>query len=127
MNGEIQSILFWIYFINLIVLIIHEIESAYWQEWNLFKLPGGLTGFLILHLPLLIIVLLGLIEMHKETTWGLICSLILSVSGIFAYFIHNHFIKNGRKEFTLLISKIILSSTLFLSTMQLVLTLLIIF
>jgi hypothetical protein len=124
---ELQTVLFWLYFTNLIFLIIHEIESAYWTEWNLFSLPIGLTGFLLAHIPLLVIFLFGLIEMYKQTTWGIICSLLLSASGILAYFIHNHFINKGRKEFTLLISKVILSLTLFFSTMQLVLTLLIIF
>jgi hypothetical protein len=27
------KILFWIYLINAILLINHEIDSAYWKEW----------------------------------------------------------------------------------------------
>jgi hypothetical protein len=41
--------LFWFYFMNAILLIVHEIDSAYWKEWELFKLRGGITGFLIIH------------------------------------------------------------------------------
>ncbi len=93
---EIQTFLFWVYFINLVVLVIHEIESAYWHEWKLFGLPGEITGFLILHVPLLGLLFWGLIEMREQSTLGLICSLILSASGVFAYFAHNHFIKKGR-------------------------------
>ena len=29
------------YFVNSVLLIVHEIDSAYWEEWNLFRLPGG--------------------------------------------------------------------------------------
>jgi len=52
--------LFWLYLINAVLLINHEIDSAYWKEWDLFKLPGGLAGFLLLHFPLLFIILYGL-------------------------------------------------------------------
>ena len=43
------EILFWVYLTNSVLLINHEIDSAYWEEWDLFKLPGGLTLFLIVH------------------------------------------------------------------------------
>jgi len=44
--------LLWIYFVYLVFLIIHELDSAYWKEWDLFRLPGGITVFLALHFPL---------------------------------------------------------------------------
>lgn len=31
------SLLFWIYLVNAVLLINHEIDSAYWQEWKLFS------------------------------------------------------------------------------------------
>jgi len=46
------KILFWLYLINAILLINHEIDSAFWKEWELFKLLGGIGGFLILHFPI---------------------------------------------------------------------------
>ncbi|MCK4852588.1 MAG: outer membrane lipoprotein-sorting protein, partial [Candidatus Omnitrophica bacterium] len=30
--------------VNSILLINHEIDSAYWNEWKLFKMKGGITG-----------------------------------------------------------------------------------
>ncbi len=47
-----EKFLFWIYLANAVLLINHEIDSAYWKEWDLFKLPGGITGFLIIHFHL---------------------------------------------------------------------------
>jgi hypothetical protein len=44
--------LFWIYMINAILLISHEIDSAYWKEWELFKLPGGIGVFWLHFVPL---------------------------------------------------------------------------
>ena len=57
--------LFWIYLINAVLLINHEIDSAYWKEWELFRLPGGITGFLVIHFPLLFLVLHGLVLVYQ--------------------------------------------------------------
>ena len=54
------QILFWLYLVNTVLLILHEMDSAYWKEWELFHLPGGITGFLLLHFPLYLIGLHGL-------------------------------------------------------------------
>ena len=32
------ELLFWLYLVNAVLLITHEIDSAYWKEWELFKL-----------------------------------------------------------------------------------------
>lgn len=118
MNG----LLFYIYLLNAVVLINHEIDSAYWKEWELFRLPGRVTGFLLLHFPLLAFVLYGLVLVREGSWAGLWCSLILAVGGIFAWSIHTWFIKRGREEFTTWISRFILRATLGLSLVQLLIT-----
>ncbi len=114
--------LFWIYLLNTVVLIIHEIDSAYWKEWELFRLPGGVTGFLLLHFPLLFLVLYGLVLVREGTRAGLIFSILLAGGGIFAFGIHSWFIKRGREEFTSAVSRAILHLTLVLSIVQAALT-----
>lgn len=114
--------LFWIYLLNAVVLIIHEIDSAYWKEWELFRLPGGVAGFLLLHFPLLVFVLYGLALVRDASRAGLFFSLVLAGSGIFAWAIHNWFISRGRVEFTPAISRGILYMTLILSVIQILLT-----
>ena len=114
--------LIWLYLFNSVLLINHEIDSAYWKEWELFKLPGGITGFLLIHFPLLLFVLYGLILVSRQTFSGMIFSLILCFSGIFAFSIHIYFLKNGRKEFDKPISKFILAATLIVSILQLIVT-----
>ena len=117
------KILFWIYLINAILLINHEIDSAYWKEWELFKLPGGIGAFLLLHFPLLFVILYGLVCLDRQTLTGLVVSLILSAGGIFAFCIHMTFIRKGRHEFDTPISRLILSSTLVVSIAQTAVTL----
>jgi hypothetical protein len=115
--------LFWVYLINAVLLINHEIDSAYWKEWDLFRIPGGITGFLIIHFPALFLVLCGLVLVYQGTMAGLIISLILGLSGVFAFTIHTYFIRRGREEFATPISRFILFATLFLSLIQLFITL----
>ena len=113
-----SDILFWIYLANAILIINHEIDSAYWKEWDLFKLPGGISGFLIIHFPLLFLILYGLVLVYKGSFSGLIISLVLSLSGIFAFSIHLFFIKKGRDEFKSPVSLFILAATLIVSLVQ---------
>jgi len=90
-----SDLLFWLYLTNAVLLINHEIDSAYWKEWEIFKLPGGITGFLLLHFPLLFFVLYGLVLIVRQSFWGFIFSIILCLGGIFAFVIHTYFLKQG--------------------------------
>jgi len=110
--------LFWIYLINAVLLINHEIDSAYWQEWELFRLPGGVSGFLLVHFPLLFVVLYGLVLVFQQSPAGLFFSLLLSLGGLFAFGIHTYFLRKGRDEFKSPMSQFILVATLVASLLQ---------
>ncbi|MFC2156531.1 DUF6713 family protein [Acidobacteriota bacterium] len=118
-----SDILFWMYMTNSILLIIHEIDSAYWKEWDLFKIPGGKTGFLLVHLPLLFFVLYGLVLVSSHVFSGLIFSLVLCLSGFFACAIHTYFLKKGKEEFNDPLSKSLLVLIGIVSVIQLGVTL----
>ncbi len=118
-----HDLLLWLYLTNAVLLINHEIDSAYWKEWELFRLPGGITGFLLLHFPLLFVVLYGLVLIARQSALGIIFSFILCFGGIFAFAIHAYFLKKGRREFNKPISKLILVLTLLVSLTQLIVTL----
>ncbi len=100
-----ETLFLWIYIITLALLINHEIDSAYWNEWKLFNLKGGVDGFLWVHIPLWIISLWGLTEIHAGTMAGMIVALIVSTAGIGCFSIHSWFISKGHKEFTTAISR----------------------
>jgi hypothetical protein len=117
-----KDILFWFYLLNTLALILHEIDSAYWREWEMFHLPGGETGFLLLHIPLLLPVLYGLVLVERIALAGLILSLLVSGAGLLAFSIHTVFIRRGNPQFKTAISQGILRATLLLSLGQLILT-----
>jgi hypothetical protein len=118
-----SDLLLWLYLANSMLLINHEIDSAYWKEWDLFKLPGGITGFLLLHFPLLFFILYGLTLVSNQSPAGLIFSLLLCFGGLFAVSIHTYFLKKGRMEFNQPVSKYILKAILLVSVVQLAVTL----
>jgi hypothetical protein len=118
-----EDIVFWLYLVNAVTLIVHEIDSAYWKEWQMFRLPGGVNTFLLLHIPLLVLVLYGLVLVDRGTPAGYPLSLALGLAGVFAFSIHTHFSRQGRVGFRTPISQAILWSTLLLSLAQLAVTL----
>jgi hypothetical protein len=118
-----QVALVWIYIVNATLLIVHEIESAYREEWKLFKLPGGINFFLLLHLPLVALILFGMAQLQQGTFNGYVISLVLAFAGIFAFTIHILFIRNGDRGFKTPLSLAILVATLIVSFVQAALTL----
>lgn len=59
-----------VYVVNATLLLLHEIESAYEKEWEILKLPGKITGFLLLHIPIIMILFYSVIEIEKSSTIG---------------------------------------------------------
>ena len=110
--------LLWLYLINATLLLIHEIDSAYWKEWELFRLPGGITGFLIIHLPLVFLVLWGLVLLTRHSMTGVFFSLFLAGGGLFAYLVHSYFLRRGQPQFNTVLSRLILRATLAVSAVQ---------
>ena len=56
------------YILNVTFLILHEIESGYEKEWEILKMPVKITGFLILHIPILFIIFYGFFLYYKIST-----------------------------------------------------------
>lgn len=117
------DVLFWLYLTNSILIISHEIDSAYWKEWEIFRIPGGITGFLLLHFPLLFFILYGLVLVSAQSGSGLVFSIVLGSGGLSAFSIHAYFLKKGREEFGQPISKMILVLTGIISVIQLAIAL----
>lgn len=123
-----EKVLLWLYIVNVTLVIIHEMDSAYWKEWELFKMKPlfksirepEIAGFLIVHIPLLIPFLYGIIEVYKMSKFGLILSFILGVIGIGAFIIHFIFLRKGYQQFNTFVSKLILIILLTSSLIQLI-------
>ena len=96
-----------LYIANATLLLLHEIESAYEKEWETLKLPGKITGFLLLHIPIIMILFYGLIEIEKSSNVGLIFGVILGIGGIIPSIVHKIIFKTA-DQFNLPISNAII-------------------
>jgi hypothetical protein len=112
-----------LYLLNFALLFTHEIDSAFWQEWDLFGIPGGIQVFLFLNFLLLLVALLGFRQVLLDTRASRWFSLLLGAAGVFAFSVHSYFILAGRPEFTLPASLVLLGLTLIVSLVQLLSTL----
>ena len=124
-----ESILLWSYLLNLVFLVLHEIDGAYWREWRFFGDFGrslsdsaGLSVYLWAHVPILIILLYGLVSLDSPA--GRIISLIFSGFMICHFFLHFVFKRKGHEGFDPLSSRIIFAGSLALSSLQLAATVL---
>ena len=111
--------LVWIYIANAVLLINHELDSAYWREWDMMGLPGGIGFFLLLHLPLFGLVLWGLVLLARGQTTGLYYSAAVGLVGLVACAVHGAFLLRGRPEFKTFPSLALLAAVLVVSTVQL--------
>ena len=92
---DIQSGLIIFYILNATLLLLHEIESAYEKEWEILKLPGKITGFLLMHIPIILFLFWGLIEIYKHTTTGIIFGIITGVGGLIPFVVHKFLVKRA--------------------------------
>lgn len=103
-----ENLILWLYIANLTLLIIHEMDSVYHEEWEMFGLKGGAPFFLILHIPLIVPLLYGMVLLERGTLAGMILALVGSVFGIGAFVIHAVYNARGDERFQSRISQIIL-------------------
>jgi hypothetical protein len=95
------------YMLNATLLLLHEIESAYEKEWEILKIPGKITVFLILHVPIILLIFYGLLEIEKQSSQGLRLGIIMGVAGVIPFLVHKIFVKR-KDHFNLLISNILI-------------------
>lgn len=113
-----KSMLSWLYLVNATILITHQIDAAYWHEWNLFGMPGGIQLNLLLNIPLVMLILFGQQCLTQSRTAGIIFSWLLAAAGVIAVSIHSYFLLHGDESFRLPISLGLLATTFFLSLVQ---------
>lgn len=77
-----------IYILNATLLLLHEIESAYAKEWEILKLPGRITFFLLLHIPIILVIFIGALGVEKLTWWGGYIAVLAGIGGTIPFLVH---------------------------------------
>jgi hypothetical protein len=102
-----MNILVILYALNATLLLLHEIESGYEREWELLKIPGGVTGFLAMHVPIILVLLYGLLEIDRQTSAGSVIGIIAGAGGLVPFLVHKIFVKREGR-FSLAVSSMII-------------------
>ena len=95
------------YILNATILILHEIESGYEKEWEILKLPGKLTGFILLHIPALFVFFYGLYGIILYPQASTVISILAGCVGFVPFLVHK-VIVNKKEHFNKTISNILI-------------------
>jgi hypothetical protein len=99
-RGASQQNLLIAYLVNASLVLCHEIDSAYWQEWQLFRLPGESTGFVAMHLVVVPIILVGLVMVARGSAQSRWWSIPIGVAGAAGCIAHLTFLARGDESFS---------------------------
>jgi hypothetical protein len=94
----------WLLFANIALLITHQIDAAYWHEWEMFHLPGGIQLYNAINLALFAAILGSVEPILNRKTAGYRNSLTLAALGACVLPIHAGFAIAGFTQFHLPVS-----------------------
>ncbi|PIG28605.1 hypothetical protein CLU93_2901 [Janthinobacterium sp. 35] len=92
------------YFWTMLFLILHQIDAAYWKEWEMFHVPGGVQGFLVFNLAAIALVLVGYRHVLLATPRAVLYACVCAVLGVGTCLIHAGFALAGMEQFHLPLS-----------------------
>jgi hypothetical protein len=107
-----------LYLLNFALLVTHQIDSAYWREWEMFRMPGGLQLNLVLNFLLALLALGGFVLVLGGTSIGHWAALVLAAAGLAAFTIHAVFLLKGSQAFRTPVSLAVLTGALIVSLVQ---------
>lgn len=109
------------FILNATLLLLHEIESSYEREWEILKLSGKITGFLLLHIPIILLLFYGVLEIDKQTQIGLILGILFGIGGIIPFLVHKLLIYR-KNHFNLFISNLLIYSNMIIGVITFILS-----
>ncbi len=107
-----------LYAVNFSLLMAHQVDSAYWEEWDLFRIPGGIQVNVLLNLVLLLAGMAGFALLVDDQTGGYVFALLVAGGGLFAFGIHTFFLSRGDERFRTPVSVALLVAMLLVSPVQ---------
>ena len=107
-----------LYWLNFSLLMAHQIDSAYWEEWKLFRIPGGNQANLALNLAILLGGLAGFGLLVDGQPAGDFLAAAVAAGGTFAVGVHTYFLRRGDHRFRQPASLVLLAATGMVSPLQ---------
>lgn len=92
------------YTVTLLALVVHQIDAAYWQEWEMFGVPGGIQGFLVFNAVAVGALVCGYQQLLLGGRWARQSVMLCGALGVATAALHIGFAVAGRDEFHLPLS-----------------------
>ncbi len=108
--------------LNLALVLTHQVDGAYWHEWEMFQLPGGIQLNNCINVVTFIVLLYLFVPVVQRKAAGMTCSLVIAAISALVLPIHTGFAIAGYQQFHLPFSIFIIVGTFLLSILQVVLT-----
>ncbi|WP_085704829.1 DUF6713 family protein [Pseudomonas sp. B8(2017)] len=89
------------YFVTMLALILHQIDAAYWHEWEMFFLPGGVQGFLLFNILAIPVLLVGYRSVLLGKVNAVFFAKVCAGLGLITFLIHAGFGLAGYHQFHL--------------------------
>jgi len=109
----------WLHVANLAFLATHQADAAYWQEWRVFGVPGGLPFFLLFNLGAVALLAGGLVHVAQGTRHARRFALLCAGTGLLTVGLHAFFLTRDTTAFATPASLGVLAAILVLSLVQL--------
>ena len=110
------------YLTTMSLLIFHQIDAAYWKEWEMFHLPGGVQGYLVFNIIAIPVLLNGYRHLTRQSERAKIYSCLCGSLGVITFLIHAAFVAFGASQFDLPLSILIIVLCFLSGACQLILT-----
>lgn len=104
---------------NLALLTTHQADAAYWHEWDLFGVPGGLSFFLAFNIGAVLVLAAGLVRVAQGAGSARRSAVFCAGVGLFTVALHAVFLWLDRTAFWTPSSIGVLLGVLVLSSAQL--------
>ena len=108
--------------LNLALVLTHQVDVAFWREWEMFGLPGGIQLFNALNVVIFVVVLFCFVAVIQRRPSGFRCSLIIALLCASVLPIHAAFALSGFTQFHLPFSVFLIGATFAVSAVQVALT-----
>lgn len=106
------------YFLTMMLLVLHQIDAAYWHEWEMFYLPGGIQAYLAFNVVALALVFRGYKHVLQNGDRARFSARLCAGLGMLTFLIHAGFFIAGYAQFHLPLSIALIASCLISSLWQ---------
>ncbi len=105
--------------LNVGFLLVHQIDAAFWHEWDMFGLAGGNQLNLVFNVPIVLLVVHAYGKVAVSPQASAVWQYLIAALGFVTLIVHSVFFAAGRSEFAQPVSLVVFAAIAVCSCAQL--------